>query len=67
MSLAHPRAGDSRVTLAVSVPQGGAELLSNIRHVEEYDRRKPSPSRKAYGRLTGDYVARVKIISLARE
>jgi hypothetical protein len=51
----------------VSVPQGGAELLSNIRHVEEYDRRKPSPSRKAYGRLTGDYVARVKIISLARE
>ena len=50
MSLAHPRAGDSRVMLAVSVPQGGAELLSNIRHIDEYDRRKPSSSQ----RLTGD-------------
>ena len=49
-SLAHPRAGDYRVMLAVSAPKGGAELLSNIRHIEEYDRRKPSSSQ----RLTGD-------------
>ena len=67
MSLAHPRAGDSRIMLAVSVPQGGAELLSNIRHIEEYDRRKPSSSQRQMADEQGIYVARVKIISLARE
>jgi hypothetical protein len=35
-------------------------MLSNIRHIEEYDRRKPSPSQGQMADEEAIYVARVK-------